>query len=53
MNLLPQGVAIAEMDGDDVNSADRTELAFDADLLASEGREATGSKNLPGRLKSV
>lgn len=44
MNLLPQGVAIAEMDGDDVNSADRTELAFDADLLASEGRDATDLK---------
>ena len=44
MNLLPQGVAIAELDGDDVNSADRAELAFDADLLASEGRRATGLK---------
>ncbi len=48
MNLLPQGVAIAEMDGDDVNSADRTELAFDADLLASEGRDATGLKKFTG-----
>ena len=44
MNLLPQGVAIAELEGDDVNSADRTELAFDADLLASEGRHATDLK---------
>lgn len=44
MNLLPQGVAIAELDGDDVNSADRTELAFDADLLLAEGRDATGLK---------
>lgn len=44
MNLLPQGVAISELDGDDVNSADRTELAFDADLLASEGRHATELK---------
>jgi hypothetical protein len=44
MNLLPQGVAIAELEGDDVNSADRAELAFDADLLASEGRDATGLK---------
>jgi hypothetical protein len=44
MNLLPQGVAIAELEGDDVNSADRTELAFDADLLASEGRHATALK---------
>jgi hypothetical protein len=44
MNLLPQGVAIAELDGDDVSAADRTELAFDADLLMSEGRQATGLK---------
>jgi hypothetical protein len=44
MNLLPQGVAIAELDGDDVSSADRAELAFDADLLMSEGRSATGLK---------
>lgn len=44
MNLLPQGVAIAELDGDDVSSADRAELAFDADLLLSEGRHATTLK---------
>src|SRR5215813_6415201 len=44
MNLLPQGVAIAELDGDDVSAADRAELAFDADLLMSEGRSATGLK---------
>src|SRR5688500_10985423 len=46
MNLLPQGVAIAELEGDDLNSADRTELAFDADLLASEGRHATDLKRV-------
>lgn len=40
MNLLPQGVAIPELDGDDLTSADKTELAFDADLLLSEGRDA-------------
>ena len=44
MNLLPQGVAIAELDGDDVSAADRAELAFDADLLMSEGRQATELK---------
>jgi hypothetical protein len=44
MNLLPQGVAISELDGDDVSSADRAELSFDADLLMSEGRRATGLK---------
>ena len=41
MNLLPQGVAVAELEGDDVSSADRAELAFDADLLMSEGRHAS------------
>ena len=44
MNLLPQGVALAELEGDDLNSADRAELTFDADLLTSEGRRATGLK---------
>lgn len=44
MNLLPQGVAVAELDGDDVSSADRAELSFDADLLLSEGRRATDLK---------
>lgn len=44
MNLLPQGVAIAELDGDDVSAADRAELTFDADLLMSEGRQASGLK---------
>ena len=33
MNLLPQGVAIGELDGDEITSADRTELAFEAQLL--------------------
>jgi hypothetical protein len=44
MNLLPQGVAISELDADEINAIDRTELAFDADLLLSEGRQATGLK---------
>jgi len=44
MNLLPQGVAISEMDADGLTSADTTELAFDAQLLLSEGREALGLK---------
>jgi len=44
MNLLPQGVAIGELEGDDVSSADRAELAFDADLLMSEGRQASDLK---------
>ena len=46
MNLLPQGVAISEMDADELTSADKTEVAFDAQLLLSEGREATGLKRL-------
>ena len=44
MNLLPQGVAIPELEGDDLTSADRTELAFDAELLLSEGPDAGGLK---------
>jgi hypothetical protein len=44
MNLLPQGVAIAELDADEITSADKNEVAFDAQLLLSEGREATGLK---------
>jgi hypothetical protein len=39
MNLLPQGVAIGELEADDLTSADRTELAFDADMLLQQGRE--------------
>jgi hypothetical protein len=46
MNLLPQGVAISEMDADEISSADKTEAVFDAQLLLSEGREATGLKRL-------
>ena len=44
MNLLPQGVAIAELDTDELTSADKAELAFDAQVLLSEGREAAGLK---------
>lgn len=48
MNLLPQGVAVSELEGDDVSAADRTELSFDADLLLSEGRHAEGLKRFIG-----
>jgi len=44
MNLLPQGVAISELDAAEITSADKTALAFDADLLLSEGREASDLK---------
>jgi hypothetical protein len=54
MNLLPQGVAIAELDGDDVSAADRAELTFDADLLMSEGRQASGLKRfVPASVRCV
>ncbi|MDX6385206.1 MAG: hypothetical protein QOK48_2779 [Blastocatellia bacterium] len=46
MNLLPQGVAISEMDASEITSADKNEVAFDAQLLLSEGREATGLKRM-------
>lgn len=44
MNLLPQGVAISELDADELSSADKAELAFDAQLLLDEGGAATGLK---------
>src|SRR6185369_8770541 len=44
MNLLPQGVAIPELDGDDLSASDKTDLAFDAQSLLSEGRGATELK---------
>jgi len=48
MNLLPQGVAIAELEGNEVTSADRTELAFDADQLLQQGRDTEGLKRFTG-----
>src|SRR5205814_3248313 len=45
MNLLPEGVALSELDAGDLTSADKTELTFDAQLLLSEGREADGLKS--------
>jgi hypothetical protein len=44
MNLLPQGVAISELDAAELTSADKTEVAFDAQLLLSEGLDAFGLK---------
>src|SRR3984893_12697109 len=44
MNLLPQGVAISELEADELTSADKTELTFDAQLLLSESRDASGLK---------
>jgi hypothetical protein len=44
MNLLPQGVAIPEMNADELSSADKTEVTFDAQLLLSEGLDAVGLK---------
>jgi len=48
MNLLPQGVAISELDATEMTAAGKTELAFDAQLLLSEGREASGLKRFTG-----
>src|SRR3954464_11037236 len=44
MNFLPQGVAMPELEGDELTEADRTELRFDANLLVQEGRDAQGLK---------
>jgi hypothetical protein len=48
MNLLPQGVAISELEADELSSADKTEVTFDAQLLLSEGRDASGLKRFTG-----
>jgi hypothetical protein len=40
MNLMLQRVAIAELDADDLTTADRTDLAADAEKLLQHGREA-------------
>ena len=53
MNLLPQGVAISELDADELTSADKAELAFDAYLLLSEGREASGLNVSEARLSNA
>jgi len=44
MNLLPQGVAISELDADDLTAGDRSELALDAQQLLAEGRAASELK---------
>ena len=46
MNLLPQGVAISELEGEQMTSAVRTELAQEADLLLQKGRDANGLQRL-------
>ena len=51
MNLMPQGLALAEFDTADIPQLDRQDLVFDADLLLREGRQATGLRffeNAPG-----
>jgi hypothetical protein len=58
MNLLPHGVAIGDLDTDEITDVDKTELAFDAQLLLSEGAEASGLKRFTGagvecQIKSV
>jgi hypothetical protein len=44
MNLMAQAVAIQDLEGEDVTRDDVASLAADADLLNSQGREATGLK---------
>ena len=44
MNLMAQGVAIQDLEGEDVTRDDVAALAVDADLLNSQGREASGLK---------
>lgn len=42
MNLLPQGVAISELEGDEFTAAERAAWAAEADLLLQQGREVQG-----------
>ena len=54
MSLLPQGVAIADLDSDAVNAAEKAELVFDAQLLLSEGYDAEGLKRFaPARVECL
>lgn len=42
MNLLPQGVAISELEGEEFTAADRAAWASEADLLLQKGRDVQG-----------
>jgi hypothetical protein len=54
MNLLPQGVAIADLDSDTATVAEKAELVFDAQLLLSEGYNAQGLKRFtPARVECL
>ena len=44
MNLMAQAVAIQDLEGEHFTHDDVASLAADADLLNSQGREATGLK---------
>lgn len=48
MNLLPQGVALAELEPEQLTAADRDELRADADLLLQQGRDAVGLRRFAG-----
>jgi hypothetical protein len=45
MGLLSQGVAISELNADELHGADRAALALDAELLLKDGSEALGLKH--------
>ena len=45
MNLAPQGVGISDLEGDEITSAMRTELAREADLLLQKGRDVQALKH--------
>jgi hypothetical protein len=44
MSLMAQGVAIQDLESDELNGAEIEQLAADAQLLIDEGREAAGLK---------
>ena len=48
MGLLPQGVAISELEGDEFNIGIKSELASDTQMLLSQGSDASGLKHFIG-----
>lgn len=48
MNLMAQGVALEDLESDELPHSEVLQLASDAQLLMSEGRDATGLQRFKG-----
>ena len=48
MNLMAQGVAVEDLESDELTHSEVLQLASDAQLLITEGREATGLHRFTG-----